>query len=257
MQLSIKADIKAAEKALGALKKQVPFAAWLAQKNTAFSIRRKVQNHMRGVFKTASRYTMQAPIVDYQNYTQYRDKEEKTMAVDLISQFKGKSGNRERSRHYLWDHIHGQRTHTGFERLLIDAGIMPSDRYAVRTKYLHLFSGGGKISKGIYNKIISQLRAFKTGRGHDINATNSAKSKRKRKRRTGQVIYVMNIGGTFGIWMHYRKFTGNGLIPLFIFVKRAEYKKIFRFYEVSQAHANRVWPIEFKKAISHAIKTAK
>ena len=43
MQLNIQADIKAAEKALGSLKKQVPFAASLAMNKTAEQIRKVEQ----------------------------------------------------------------------------------------------------------------------------------------------------------------------------------------------------------------------
>jgi hypothetical protein len=257
MQLNIKADIKAAEKALGTLKKQVPYAAWLAQKNTAFKVRADEIAHMKQVFKKTAPYTLRAPLVDFQKYDQWRAGVDKTMAVDLISQFTGAAGNRTRSRHYLWDHIHGERTHTGFERLLIDKGIMPPGMFAVRTKYLGLFSRGGRVSKGIYTKILSQLKAFKTGRGHDLNATNSAKSKRKRKRGKGQLFYVMTIKGVTGIWMHHQATTGAGAMPLFLFVDKARYSRRFRFYEVAQRSADKHWPVEFNKAIQRAIATAR
>lgn len=257
MQINITSDIKAAEKALGTLKKQVPYATWLAQKNTAFKVRKVEIAHMKRVFKKTAPYTLRAPLVDYQNFKQWRAGVEQTMAVDLISQYTGRAGNRTRSRHYLWDHIHGKRTRTGFESLLISKGIMPADMFAVRTKYLNLYSRGGKVSKGIYTKILSQLKAFKTGRGHDLNATNSKRSKRKRRASTGQRFYAMTINGVAGIWMRHRKQTGAGIVPLFIFVKRADYSKRFKFYEVAQRAADIHWPREFNRAISHAIRTAK
>lgn len=253
----IKADIKAAEKALGALKKQVPYAAWLAQKNTAFAVRNVEMNHMKRVFKTTARYTLQAVLVDYQNYSDWRTGVKKEVAVDVLSQFTGRAGNRTRSRHYLWDHIHGQRTHSGFEKLLIDAGIMPRGYFAVRTKYLDLYTQGRKISKGIYNSIASQLKAFKPNQGHDINATDSRKSKRKRSRGAGRVFYVMTLNGTYGIWMHHKQFTGSGAVPIFFFVKSTNYQKIFKFYEVAERAAPIYWRREFPKAIRRALDTAR
>ncbi len=256
MQLNIQADIKAAEKALGALKKQVLYAAWLAQKETAFKVRETEIKHMKTVFKKTSRYTLTAPLVDYQKYAQYRASESKTMAVDLISAYTGAKGNRERSRHYLWDHIHGQRTHTGFEQLLMSAGILSAGQFAVRTKYLRLYSKGGTASKGVYTKILSQLKAFKTGRGYSMNATNSKRSKRKRGK-AGQQFYHMTIGGVEGIWMRHRSALGRAIVPMFIFVRKANYSKRFRFYEVAQRAANAYWPREFRKALRKAIATAK
>ena len=255
MQLNIKGDMKAAEKALGTLKKQVPYAAWLAQKETAFKIRGVVQKHMTRVFKTTARYTLQAAIVDYQNYSDYKkDGFNRTMAVDLISQFTGRTGNRLRSRHYLWDHIHGERSSTGFEMSLRKHGILGNDEYAVKTRYAMVYAQGRKLPKGFYQSILSQLRATRNARGYDANATDSKRSKAKRLKRQ---FFLVRTGRLRGVWMRTRSDDGNIAVPVFIFVKHTSYKKRLRFYEVSQGAANKHWPIEFKKALRKALDTAK
>ena len=266
IEAQIKADIKAAEKALGALKKQVPYAAYLAQKNTAYAVRKTEINHMKQVFKTTSRYTLTAVTVGHQSYSQYKTSTKKAISIDLIGQYFGKAGNRKRDRHYLWDHIHGQRTQTGMERLLQNAGILPRGWFAIKTKYLDLFTKGKPVSKGIFTKIISQLKAFDVGRGYNANATDSKRSKRKQDEQSFFIKKLKN--GTPAIWMRTnassvakrgkgKKITGSYIVPVFIFVKSAKYKKIFKFYEVAERAAPIHWRREFPKAIRHALRTAR
>ena len=60
---------------------------------------------------------------------------------------------------YLRYHIDGgPREHTGFERALQRAGVLPTDRYAVPTARLRL-DGHGNVPKGLHTKVLSDLGA--------------------------------------------------------------------------------------------------
>lgn len=235
MQLSIQADIKAAEKALGALKKQVPFAAAFAMTKTAQKVKQIELIEMDYAFKKTSRYTRGAL---YVKRAEKRDFERGTMQSDVW--LIGQIGRR--NRHYLYPQVHGgQRDHGGFERRLISAGLMRSDEYIVKGKHM------GRITKGMYQKMLAQLRAYNDPYQ---NATNSTRS---RKNRRAQAFFISRQSKPAGIWMRQ----GKKLVPVFIFVKRAMYKPRYAFFDIANKVANKYWPTAFNQAIAHAIKTAK
>ena len=235
MQLNIKGDIKAAEKALGALKKQVPFAAAYAMTQTARKVQQIERLEMQRVFKNPKRYTLNAL---YVRRAEKRDFNTGLMRarVWLI----GAAG--QRSRHYLYPQVRGgQRDHGGFERLLIKAGVLERDEYVVPGKH------AGRITKGTYQKILAQLHAFNDAYQH---ATSSTRSRRNRR---ALQFYLVRDGKARGIWM--RK--GKQSVPVFIFVKQARYQKRLAFFDIAARVSAKYWPTAFNNAIQHAIQTAR
>lgn len=237
MQLSIKADIKAAERALGTLKKQVPFAAAFAMTKIGQKVKAAELGHMKGVFRNVSRYTRGAL---YLKRAEKKDFESGRMKATVWVIGDPRPG--EKRRHYLYPNIRGgQRDHGGFERILIRRGLMSSDEYLIKGKYI------GKITKGWYQKMLAQLQAY-----DDVyqRATNSTRS---RKNRRGMEFFIDRGSKPAGIWVK----RGKRKTPVFIFAKHARYSPRFNFFGVANKVTERNWRREFNKAISYAIKTAK
>lgn len=237
MQISIKHDIQAAEKALGTLKNQVPFAAAFAMTQIGRKVKTAELGHMTGVFKTASRYTRNAI---YLKRAEKRDFESGRMKAVVWVIGDPRPG--EKRRHYLYPHIRGgQRDHGGFERILIRRGLLSSDEYLIKGKYIP------KISKGWYQKMLAQLQAY-----DDVyqRASNSTRSRNKRR---GMEFFIDRGSRPAGIWVK----RGKRKTPVFIIAKHARYSKRFDFFRVANTVTERNWAREFNKAISYAVKTAR
>ena len=227
----MQSDIDKAIKQLGALGKQVPFAAAKTLTQTAKKIEQIEKLEMKRVFKKPTRYTLNA------QYVKAATKRNLEATVWL------RGSNRKRDRHYLEPHVYGGgREHTGFENRLIARGIMPKGMYAIPGKHM------GRITRGKYQKILAQLKAYNDPYQ---NATNSTRSKRNRR---AMAFFVNLKARPQGIWMRQ----GKKVIPAFIFVKGSlRYKKRFNFHEIANKVSTKYWPGAFSKNISHAIRTAR
>jgi hypothetical protein len=122
------------------------FRAGLAQAATATAqaVRLDQQREMRDVFDRPTAFTLG------QVYVRRADANNLTAEVGI-------SDAPYRVGYLKWHVFGGQRTRTRFEKLLISAGAMPGDRYAVPGKFARL-DAYGNISAGQIRQILSQLR---------------------------------------------------------------------------------------------------
>lgn len=246
MQISMKSDINKALREVGSYyRRQVPYAAALAMTRTAQKVQQIERIEMQRVFNKPVNYTLNAQYVDM---ARKQDFESGRMQANvwLIGSIK------RRNRHYLYPQVQGgQRDHSPFERLLIAAGVMKSSEYAIKTRYMNLFSKGRPITKGVYQKILSQLRA-----SHDVyqRSTGSTRSRRNRKQ---QAFFLNRKGKPQGIWMRTGSRNGRSSVPAFIFVDAARYRSRFKFHDIATKVSDRYWPGAFKAALDQAIRTAR
>ena len=234
LSAQITSDIAAAEKALGRMKRQVPFAAAMALTKTAKKVEQVEKAEMQQVFNNPTRYTLNAQFV----------KPATKRNLESIVWLKG--SDRKRSRHYLQPHVDGgDRANTGFEMLLIKRGIMASGYKAIPGQAMKKSSRGG-ITRGTYQKVLAQLGAFQDPMQ---NSTGSTRSTGKRK----PLSFFVVRGNFYGIMAR----EGKRIYPAFIFVKSTRYSKRFNFHKVAAKVSAKYWPTAFNRAISKAIKTAR
>lgn len=122
------------------------FRAGLAQAATATAqaVRVDQQREMRDVFDLPTAFTLG------QVYVRRADANDLTAEVGI-------SDSPYRVGYLKWHVLGGQRTRKRFEKLLISAGAMPGDRYAVPGKFARL-DAYGNLSTGQIRQILSQLR---------------------------------------------------------------------------------------------------
>jgi len=230
VQISIKPYIADAIRALDDVqRKQVPFASVYAATLTAKVVKTEEVMTMKRVFDRPTPYalnslsavpaTMSRPIA--------------TVETDLRSPGKGTPAKR-----FLNPQIHGGgRSQKSHERRL--AALMGTT-YMVPARTLPK-DGWGGVSGATFMRIVSQL-----GVAADPaqNASNSARSKRKRKavsyfKLKGKPI-IMQRKGVF-------------VTPALIGVRQPQYRKRFPFFEVAAATVEREYPQQFVLALERAL----
>lgn len=235
IDIDIKSDIHKAERLLGNMKSQVPFAAARALTLTAKRIEAAEIGEMKRAFKNPTRYTLGA------QYVQPATKTRLEASVWL------RGSNRRRDRNYLEPHIFGgNREQTRFEQQLQRIGVLPAGWFAVPGRFMPRGSRGN-VTRGTYQKVLAQLRAFNDS---NQNVSGSDRSRRNRRR---NAFFLNRSRRPPGIWM--RK--GKRVFMAFIFVQRAQYSKRFRFFEVADKTAARHWPRIFNESLSLAIRTSR
>lgn len=129
----------------------------------------------------------------------------------------------------------GGRAHKSHEKRLIAAGHMRSNEFAVPGQGIKL-DAFGNISGSTIEKILSQVQAA-GGSGYQANATNSRRSKAKRK--SGQ--YFVLRPGSNNVRANRNVAPGiyfrsgmKGMVPVIMFVKPPRYQKRYPFYETAE-----------------------
>jgi hypothetical protein len=227
MQLDVRADMSEALGLLALLRRdQIPFATAYALTKTAEAAKADVEREITRAFDAPTPYTQKAvfirPAQKNRLFAQVKLKDES---------FKGTPAVR-----YLIHHIEGtKRQHKGFERQLIQNGLMPSNMFAIATKNAPL-DQYGNVPRGMINRILSQLQAQR-----DTLVNETAESKRRylaRRNKRNERYFIAYPGRartahlTPGIYERVQFGFGNSIRPVFIFTDTApKYSKRFRFYE--------------------------
>ena len=244
--LNVEHDIDRATRRLNLLEhRHVPFAISLALTLTA-----------KDAAKTINRFTTKAfdrPIGATKKAVTWEPAIKKTgtlSAVHLKDSFIGGPPIEK----YLKAQVEGgPRRHKRFERALISSGHMPSNKYAVPAKNLRL-NRFGNVPASTHVKILSSI---KSGIDPTQFATGSARSNRQQQ--NNQFFSLPKGRGKLpaGIWQ--RKGTGpNSFITLiFAYVSRPRYRRRLPFDKIAERVSRRRFPINMRKALKFALKTAR
>jgi hypothetical protein len=243
LKISVSLDISKALARLNAAREQVPFATALALTKTAQAVQGDLVDAMKKVFKSPTPFTMNSL------YVKSAKKSDLTAYVWV----------KDRQRRYLLTEIEGgPRSVKGFESLLIRSGVMPSGWYAVPASGAPL-DQYGNVSGALIGKLLSQLQSAR-----DSLQNESLAKKQRRNRRNNQIgsFFAVQVGQTShlrpGIYMRQSMTARGGLVPIFMFVSRApSYRARFDFYGVGAAMARQRFPLEFDRAITVALRTAR
>lgn len=230
MQFDVRSNIRGVSRWLtDAERKQIPFATVLALTMTAKDAKAEEILTMRRVFDRPTPYTLNAL-----QATPAR----KTNPVASV-EFKQGATSRTDAKRFLNPEVHGgTRSRKSSERLLSPL-IRGANRFAMPGKDMSK-DAYGNMTGGTFRKIISQL---KVSRDPTANASNSKKSKRKRKASTyfikGNIVFE-------------RK--GKAIKPALVFTRAPNYAKRFPFYAVAQRvvgqRFNANFHIAFKRAMA-------
>lgn len=250
MRLNLSTNFPEVSKRLIDMGKQAKFAAAVALTLTARDdVKPAIQNEMRKAFDRPTAYTINSMFVQRANKTNLEAK------VWLKDNPFGKGTPADR---YLAPQIFGgERRLKGLERALQAARLMRPNEYAVPGAAAKL-DANGNVSRSQIIQVLSQLRA-QVGAGFESRASGSARSQRTIARQgvTYFAIAEPRRGLQPGVYMKRRFASGTAIKPVFIFVTRATYRPILKFFEVGERAARTAFPGRFDVEMAKAIATAR
>jgi len=257
MELKVTGDIRAIEASLSGLaKRQVPFATALSLTRTAQFVQRKMIEEIKRSFDRPKPYTLGSTYVKPATRTnlqaEVKIKDEAFKSAPPIK--------------WLAAEIYGgQRRHKAFEMLLIRAGVMPANMYAIPTRAAGQDAFGNMQASEI-NLMLSDLRSRR-----DVlnNSTAASRGRRVRSRTKAAYFYFSTYPANrktahlrAGIYKRTQatRMAGPvhvGIKPVLLFTSAAKYRRRLRFYEVADQVARMRWPLEFALAMRRALQTAR
>lgn len=226
MPITLRVDTRDVMRALSDLKEEdAPFVTAYALTKTGQDIKDAEFASMKDVFDRPTKFTLNSLFL------------KPASKRDLVAEvfFKEGFGSIPAWR-YLGPQVEGGgRAHKSHEKRLIAAGHMRADEFAVPGKGVKL-DQFGNISGSTIERILSQLQAA-GGSGYQANATNSARSKAKRR---ASQYFVLRPGSNsaranrqVAPGIYYRQGM-TGMVPVIMFVRAPRYQKRFPFYETAE-----------------------
>jgi len=215
--------------------KSIPVATSNALNTTIFKIKDLEVQEMSHVFDRPTRFTLNALFV------------KRATAQDLTAMVFLKEGLGKL--HYLRPQIYsGARPLKGFEKMLRQAGFLPSGMFAVPGSAAKL-DANGNMSRGQLMQVMSALKLAERTAGYSANRTAASV---KRKRGKVPLFFVGKPGGgrlPLGVWQSFRFGVGTAVKPVLIFVKQPTYKKLFKFFEVAERIAAKAFPLHLEREL--------
>lgn len=151
--------------------------------------------------------------------------------------------------YYLLPNVEGgARRLKRLEVALQAVGALPSGYFAVPAAGAKL-DAYGNVSRGQIVQILSQLR-IQLLAGSNRNMSWDARSQIAAQRRAGGRFFVVAPGArAMQPGVYQREFIGRTVTPVFVFVRRANYRRRFDFYGMAQDFARVRLPQEFDRAV--------
>ena len=177
MQIDVRTDLKAVQLMFAGMRRdQIPFATAFALTKTAQDSQLAIEQLVAKTFDRPTPYTSK-PV-----YVKSATKHDLRAEVKLKDRTtKGVPADR-----YLIHHIAGStRQHKGFEKQLINAGLMSSGHYAIPSKSTAL-NAYGNISIAVIKNVLSQLQASSNSKNNE-SATSRIKNVKKANRKRIQI----------------------------------------------------------------------
>lgn len=114
----------------------------------------------------------------------------------------------------------------------------------------------GNVSRGQIVQVLSQLR-IQLLAGSSRNMSFNRGKSISAQRRAGGRYFVQPVGGAATPGIYQREFLGRNVVPVFLFVKRAQYQRRFDFYRQARDCVTTVLPIEVNTAIADQLARLK
>jgi hypothetical protein len=249
---SVRGDIREIEKHLSAsARDHIPFATALALTRTAQFVEQKIKEEIPRAFDRPTRFTLNStwvrPATKQRLWAEVKIKDESFKAKAPIE--------------WLRAQIYGgSRPMKRFEDRLIAAGRMPPGHYAVPASGA-TYDAFGNMSRGEIVKLMSDLQSH----FDPLQNTTATSAGRRRRSRTKRAQFYFSTWPVNkrtahlrpGIYRRSEFGFGSSIRPVLIFVKRARYRKRFKFFEIADAVAPMRFPLEVSLAMRQALMTAR
>jgi hypothetical protein len=250
MQINVASNANDVAKRITELGKQGRFAAAVALTRTAKAdVQPGIKQEMRRAFDRPTAYTLNSTFL---KPASKGDLEARVWLKDNPSS-KGTPADR-----YLAPQIFGgERRQKGLERALQAGRMMPAGYVAVPAAGAQLDSNGN-VKRSQIVQILSQLR-LQRGAGFESRASNSARSRRTVARQ-GVTYFTLaraKRGLKPGVYLKRTFAHGTAIRPVFLFVSRATYNAILKFFETGERIARTKFPGHFDEEIVKAIASAR
>lgn len=273
MQIKVSHDFDKLKYQMGAMAKQVPFAAALALTKTAVDARAELVRVLPSIIDRPVPYTLNSMYV--KKATRNR------LEAEVGFKDNYSSDSAAESKHYLMALINGGPRRTKrFEGRLIMTGKLSRGEHLVPTKFADI-DAFGNVSRGQITKILSQLKTAVV-LGDNSNASNSKRSQAKRAveeyfwsggpgttrtyvrvsrdksgRVTSRRLVTAREHLRKGVWMVRRTAWGNAVQPIFYAVNRTRYGRQFDMAGIVDRVQQARFAPNFEAAMATALKTAR
>ncbi len=250
IEIDLRADLRPMLDRLQNLQRQIPFVIASSLTKTAVKVKPEIRKEMELVFDRPTRYTLNSIFVQPAN----KKDENPTARVWLKDDQEAALSTRQftgagLAAEYLWPEIGGgTRALKRFEIRLRNAGLLPPGMFVVPGK-------GAKLDR-YGNLDLGQLVAVLSKLGTIREAAAAASNRRKRNAKYIAAQYFVSRGERLrrGVW---QRLPGRSLIPVYLFVDRVSYRRIFEFDRVARETALRQLPGEFDAAINKALQDSR
>ena len=243
IEIDLSADLRPMLNRLQNAQRQLPFVIASSLTKTAVRVKPEIQAEMRRAFDSPTRYTLNSLFVKSANKKDenptarvwLKDNQEAALAT---RQFTGAG----LAADYLWPEIGGgTRNLKRFEIRLRNAGLLPPGMFVVPGKGAKL-DAYGNMNLGQLIAVLSKLGTIREAQGRS----------NRRGARYANAQYFVSRGEHLhrGVW---QRLPGRKLMPIYLFVDRVTYQRIFEFDRVAREAALRFLPEEFDAAIDRAL----
>ncbi|MDX9944274.1 MAG: hypothetical protein RBS35_05695 [Azonexus sp.] len=255
-------DVVAAR--LAGMGKQVDFAAATALNKTAFDVRNDVYAQMRAVI--AGGPTVQYTLKSFR--VEKASKQSLAATVGLRTDSPGKGSRFDKTLAHLF--TGGNRNLKRMERAFQAAGILPSGMFMVipnESSWAIKINAHGNPDGGFVTQLIAYFNAFGE-QGYKANMTDKRRGELAKKKQEGGymkicgVVYFISTGRGQtkhlqpGIWAK-RGTHGIDVAPVFLFVRRPQYKQLFDLEAIANKRVKSDWQANFSQAFAKALRTAR
>lgn len=248
--VSVKNDIKEVQKRLANFdSRQMPFVVAKALTATAQDAKKKLYDEMPKAFDRPTPYTLNSL------YVAPATKAKLEATVKLKDDtFKGTPANK-----YLAPEIFGGSRHIKrVERLLSARGILPAGLSVVPGSGAPL-DQYGNIQRGVYSKILSQLKASSDQYQNESKASRARNARRTKGRQQGRYFVGKPGGGKLplGVWERTSFAHGSAIKPVLLFVHVPAYRKRYDFFGIVQKTIQDRFAYNLTDAMQYAMETSR
>lgn len=232
-------------------KKEFPFALAVALNDTAFQdVRPGWKDEMPRVFDRPTRLTLNAVLV--------KKARKKNPVAEIFLRNTAHKGTPP-ARYLIHEVEGGTRLHKPFENILIRAGIMSANEFAVPGTSYPL-DNFGNIPGKVIRALLSDLQVSRSDDTSSFSTPASRRRRRRRKRKRGG-IYFLSRGGQNVLprGVYERIITGFGVSARTVlhFVSSVRYEERFDAYQIAQDLFDKNFPRRFRAAMKKAVRTSR
>jgi hypothetical protein len=248
IEIDLSADLRPMLGRLQNLQRQIPFVIASSLTKTAVKVKPEIRKEMERVFDRPTRYTLNSIFVqpakkkDENPTARVWLKDDQETALST-RQFTGGGLAAE----YLFPNIiSGSRALKRFEIRLQNSGYLLPGQFVVPGKGAKL-DRYGNLDLGQLVAVLSKLGTIREARDYGVRRKNT---------RYAGAQYFVSRGDRLhrGVW---QRMPNRRVMPVYMFVDRVSYRRIFEFDRVAKETAFRLLPAEFDEAINKALQDSR